>query len=130
MFALDAVTGQRIWSTDKLADGFHLIGVVQQNLVVGGQRLWGLDVRSGAVRFVWPESEHAGIRGMGRGVVAGDEVYWPTRQEIYVLHAVTGERTRSPISLAPVGANGANLAAANGYLIVAGHDKLIALGQN
>ena len=79
---------------------------------------------SGSVRFVWPESEHAGIRGMGRGVVAGDEIFWPTRNEIYVLDARTGERTRPPIDLASVSDGGANLAAANGHLVVAGHDKL------
>jgi outer membrane protein assembly factor BamB len=128
IFALDAHTGQRSWATEKLSDGLHLLGVVQQNLIIGGNRLWALDVRSGGVRFVWPESEHAGIRGMGRGVIAGEEVFWPTRDEIYVVHAVTGERTRLPIDLAPIVGHGANLAAARGHLIVAGYDKLMAFG--
>jgi outer membrane protein assembly factor BamB len=128
IFALDADTGRPIWATDNLSDGLHLLGVVEQNLIIGGNRLGALDVRSGSVRFVWPESEHAGIRGMGRGIVAGHEVFWPTRNEIYVLHAVTGEPTRSPISLASISDSGANLAAAHGHLIVAGYNKLIALG--
>ena len=128
IFALDADTGRMIWTTDKLPDALHLLGVAQQNLVVSGNRLWALDVRSGKIRFVWPESEHAGIRGMGRGVVAGDEIFWPTRNEIYVLHAATGERTRTPISLRSISDHGANLAAAHEHLIVAGHDKLTAFG--
>jgi outer membrane protein assembly factor BamB len=129
IFALDAHTGQMIWATDKLPDGLHLLGVVERNLIVGGNRLAALDVRSGSVRFVWPESEHAGIRGMGRGAIAGEEVFWPTRHEIYVIHAVTGQRTRTPISLRPISENGANLAAAHGRLIVAGYDKLIAFAD-
>jgi hypothetical protein len=128
VFALDAHTGHFVWGSDQLPDALHLLGTVKQNLVVSGNRLWSLDVRSGAIRYVWPESEHAGIRGMGRGLVAGNEIFWPTRDEIYVLDAMTGARTRSPISLRSISDGGANLAAAKGYLIVAGYDKLMAFG--
>jgi outer membrane protein assembly factor BamB len=128
VFALDADTGKTVWSTDKLRDALHLLGIVRDNLIVSGNRLAALDVRSGELRFVWPESEHAGIRGMGRGVVAGDEVFWPARNEIYVIHGVTGARSRAPIPLGAISDCGANLAAANGRLIVAGHDKLMSFG--
>jgi len=128
IFALDAQTGQHIWTTDQLPNALHLLGVVEQSLVVSGNRLWSLDIRSGKKRFVWPDSEHAGIRGIGRGVVAGEEIFWPTRDAIYVMHALTGERTRPPIKLGDISDNGANLAAAQGYLIVAAHDNLTALG--
>jgi outer membrane protein assembly factor BamB len=128
IFALDAVTGETVWSTDRLPDALHLLGVVRRNLLVGGNRLAALDVLSGSVKFVWPESEQAGIRGMGRGVVAGDEVFWPTRNEIYVIHAITGGQSRNPIQLGSVSNSGANLAAAHGRLIVAGTDTLMALG--
>ncbi len=128
VFAIDADTGLLVWASDELANALHLLGVVRQNLVVSGHRLWTVDVRSGDVRFAWPESEHAGIRGMGRGVLAGDEIFWPTRTEVHIIHAVTGERTRTPISLRPIGNGGANLAVARGYLVAAGHHKLIAFG--
>jgi outer membrane protein assembly factor BamB len=128
IFALDAQTGQQIWATNQLPDALHLLGVVQQSLIVSGNRLWSLDIRSGTKRFVWPESEHAGIRGMGRGVVAGEEIFWPTRDAIYVMNALTGELTRPPINLGEISNNGANLAAAQGHLIIAAHDKLTALG--
>jgi hypothetical protein len=128
IFALDSDTGQTVWSTDFLPDVIHLLGVVRNNLIVSGNRLAALDVRSGELRFVWPESEHAGIRGMGRGVVAGDEVFWPTRNEIYVVHGVTGAQSRTSIPLGAISDCGANLAAANGRLLVAGPDKLMAFG--
>jgi outer membrane protein assembly factor BamB len=128
VFALDADTGKTVWSTDKLPDALHLLGMVRDNLIVSGNRLAALDVRSGEPRWVWPDSEHAGIRGMGRGVVAGDEVFWPTRREIYVVHGVTGARSRATIPLGAISDCGANLAAASGRLMVAGYDKLMAFG--
>jgi outer membrane protein assembly factor BamB len=128
VFALDSLTGQRVWNTDELSDALHLLGVVGESLIVTGNQLWSLDVRSGKTRFAWPEGQHAGIRGMGRGLIAGEEVFWPTRNDIYVISAVTGQRTRPPISLSPFGSAGANLAAANGRLIIATREKLAALG--
>jgi cellulose synthase operon protein C len=65
---------------------------------------------------------------MGRGVIAGNEIFWPTRTEIYAFDPASGTRTRSPISLSPVSDCGANLAAAAGRLIVAGYDKLQCFG--
>jgi hypothetical protein len=128
IFALDAVTGQTVWSTDKLPDTLHLLGVVGQNLITSGNRLAAIDVHTGKLKFIWPESEHAGIRGMGRGIVAGLEVFWPTRSEIYVIHGATGQRTRRPIQLGAISESGANLAAAHGRLIVAGRDKVMLFG--
>jgi hypothetical protein len=76
---------------------------------------------------VWPESERAGIRGIGRGAIAGSEVFWPARDAIYVLSAMTGERTRPPIKPENVNYHGANLAVAHGHLIIATHSSLLAL---
>jgi outer membrane protein assembly factor BamB len=128
IFALDAATGLLLWSNDQLPDALHLLGVVRQNLIVSGNRLAALDILTGRTKFLWPESQTAGIRGMGRGLVAGDEIFWPTRHEIYVIHGVTGARSRSPIHLGTISDRGANLAAADGRLIVAAHDKIMAFG--
>ncbi|MEX0587118.1 MAG: PQQ-binding-like beta-propeller repeat protein, partial [Pirellulales bacterium] len=130
VFALDADTGHLIWSNDKLADALHLLGVAGDSLIVTGNRFCSLDVRTGRVRFAWPESEHAGIRGMGRGALAGNEVFWPTRKDIYFFDARTGARTRPPIDLSSVSESGANLVIANGYLIVAGREQLTAAGPS
>jgi outer membrane protein assembly factor BamB len=129
IFALDADTGQTLWATDQLADAANLLGVVEGILIAGGNRLASVDAGSGRVRFIWPESEKAGIRGFGRGVVAGHEVFWPTRDKIYVLDAVTGQQTRNPIDIAAYTNCGANLVAAEGYLLLATHDQLMALGS-
>lgn len=128
LFALDADTGQRVWTTDRLASVTQLLSVVDGGLIASGKQLWMLDVRTGKLRFVWPESEHAGIRGLGRGVVAGSEVFWPTRKEVYVFDVASGAQSRTPIDLSPIGGSGANLAAANGFLIAAGHERIMAFG--
>jgi hypothetical protein len=129
VFALDADTGKTIWVTDQLADTTNLLGVVDGILVATGNRLASLDARTGQVRFIWPESETAGIRGFGRGVIAGHEVFWPNRDKIYVLDAVTGQKTRKPIDIAAITSCGANLVASDGYLLVAGQDGLMALAS-
>ena len=117
-------------STDQLADALQLLGVVGQQLDRQRQPACGRSTCARAsVRLVWPESEHAGIRGMGRGVVAGNEVFWPTRNEIYVHRRPNRAHARGRRSAsAPVSDCGANLAAADGRLIVAGYDKLLAFG--
>jgi outer membrane protein assembly factor BamB len=128
VFALDAETGAVIWSVHSLADMTTLLGVVDGVLIAGGNRLGGVDARSGHVRYIWPESQHAGVRGFGRGVVAGSEVFWPTRDRIYVCDATTGRQSRQPIDITPYSECGANLIAAGGRLIIAGTKQLVALG--
>jgi outer membrane protein assembly factor BamB len=129
VFALDAETGAAIWSTEDLAGSCHLLGVVDGILIAGGDRLHGVDAATGKIRFTWPEeSGGATTRGLGRGVIAGREVFWPTGKQIHVLDAITGRPTRTPISLAPIGEKGANLAVAEGYLIAAGPERMMAFG--
>jgi outer membrane protein assembly factor BamB len=126
-FALDAVTGKLVWEQNEPPDVLHVIGVVGKNLIVSGKRIAAVDVLSGRLDWVWPESEQAGVRGMGRGVIAGNEIFWPTRNEIYALDPKSGAQTRSPISLKPL-EGGSNLAASQGRLVVAGYDGLMLLG--
>ena len=127
IFALDANTGKMVWQQDQLPDALQLLAVVGKHLIASGERIAALDISSGHIDWGWPESDRAGIRGMGRGVVAGGEVFWPTRSEIFAFNLTTGAQTRSPISLSPL-AGGANLIASQGQLIIAGYDKLMVLG--
>jgi hypothetical protein len=127
LLALDADTGKMVWQQNQLSDALQLLGVVGKHLIASGERIASLDISSGHVDWIWPDSDRAGIRGMGRGVVAGNEIFWPTRNEILVIDPKTGAQTRSPISLSPL-AGGANLVATQGRLIIAGYDKLMVLG--
>ena len=60
----------------------HLLAVAGDHLIVSGQRLWCLDVATGqrgweGARGPFPGPDSLPLQPMGRGVVAGDLVYWP-----------------------------------------------------
>lgn len=128
LLAFDAVTGVRVWER-ALPDRIrHLLGVAGGNLVAGGNSLWALDVETGRVvwRILNGEPEEFGY---GRGLLAGAYVYWPTREELFVVHQQTGlverrVRLDSPL----LDATGGNLVIANGLLLIAQPDRLIAFG--
>lgn len=128
LFALDSSTGATLWSTHEAYDVEHLLGAANGMLVASGRRLWMFDIATGATRQRWPDSVAAGIRGAGRGCIAGSEVFWPTEHAIYVFDINTKGQSRLPIDLTPLGMSGVNLVAAQGYLILAGQEKLVALG--
>ena len=65
-------------------------------------------------------------RGFGRGVLAGSEVYWPTRERIYVFDQGSGRQVRQPIELAALGVQGGNLVIHDGVLLIASADELVA----
>jgi hypothetical protein len=129
VFALDADHGQTLWATSQLAGATHLLGVTDGSLIAGGRQLWAVDARSGRVRFAWPESEHAGVRGFGRGFIAGREVFWPTRDRVYVFETTNGQPSRDPIDISPFTTVGANLIAAEDCLLVVARDRMMALGR-
>ena len=127
VFALDAATGEMLWSSPHPSDAVHLLGVGGGNLIASGHRLWWLDIETGKVIQRFPESPTAGVRGYGRGVIVGDEVYWPTRTDIRIFPCQPIFETREtqlPINLQTRGATGGNLVVDDGYLLIATADKL------
>ena len=112
----------------SLEDVVHLLGVADDQLIAGGHRLYWISLRredAGKVTHVWPDGSEK--LGYGRGVLVGDSVWWPTREAIYVLESRTA-RLKKRIDLAPRHAAGGNLLMADGRLIIATNDELIALG--
>jgi outer membrane protein assembly factor BamB len=128
VLALDSATGAQIWKSEELAEAAHLLGVVDDLLIASGRRLWGLNVRTGrprdaGVSFQTPPGD---VQHVGRGVIAGREVFWPVGGKIYVADAGTGAQTRAPIDIAAIGEDGANLIAGEGYIVAAGYDRIMA----
>ena len=130
IFALDAGTGETLWQSPLPEDVVHLLGVGHGNLLASGDSLWWIDARTGKVVRHWPDTTPLGY---GRGLLAGDQVVWPTRDSLYVFdqQVVPGELVpRDPILLsATLGATGGNLVAARGMLLIAAADKLYAFRQ-
>ena len=133
VFAFDAGSGRLLWKTDPIADDIklsHVLGVAKGRLVVTGNRVLLFDVRDGRLRAAWPDSPNT-FEGYGRGLLAGDRIYWPTRSEIQVLDQRTGLKVEPPVKLKETyRTDGGNLAAGDGYLVVAQADGLVVFCQN
>ncbi len=133
ILAFDAANGRLCWKSEAIADEIklaHLLGVAKGRLIATGDRVLWLDVKTGRLLHAWPDSGRS-LEGYGRGLLAGDLIYWPTRNEIQVLDQQTGLRGQPPIKLQETyHTKGGNLAAGDGYLIVAQADGLVVFCQN
>ena len=124
IFALDAATGQELWASKHPTDAIHLLGVSGDHLIASGNRLWWLNVYSGNAVRTFPESELVGALGFGRGTLAGGEIFFPTRDRIYVFDAKTTQQTQEPIHLARLQTTSGNLLAIDDYLLIASGELL------
>jgi outer membrane protein assembly factor BamB/tetratricopeptide (TPR) repeat protein len=133
IFAFDAATGRLVWRTTEpsIAEVVHLLGVAKGRLVATGDYVWLIDVKTGKILRRSPD-KMGGYEGFGRGILAGERIYWPTKNEIHVLDQVTGLPVEdSPIRLQErFGTGGGNLAVGDGYLIIAQPDALVVFCQN
>jgi outer membrane protein assembly factor BamB len=125
VLAIDSRTGAVLWLRTLPGGAEHLLGARKDVLIVSGRDLWGLDAASG--RCLW----HVGFNdpasfGYGRGMLAGDAVYWPTREEILVVDQQTGLLSRRIPLLSRFGRSGGNLILAGDSLVVAGPDRISA----
>jgi outer membrane protein assembly factor BamB len=128
IFALDAGSGELAWESHLPEDVVHLLGVGSGSLLASGDALWWIDVEGGKVLKRWPDSTPL---GHGRGLLMGDEVVWPTSGALYVFDcdAAQPSTPNSPIILSERQAEGGNLVAAGGLLLIAAPDKLFAFHQ-
>lgn len=130
LFGLNAATGAVLWAIPRGTGDVQLLGAVDATLVAGGDLLTAVDTATGATHYQWPASPRSGVKGMGRGCLAGSEVFWPTRNRIYAFNIQSGAMTRSPIELGELGGAGANLTPAYGRLVVASAKQLTVLGPS
>ena len=139
LMAFDAKNGRLLWKSAPMTSyPLHLLGVADDTLLAAGENLWWFNVITGRAYAVWPQpSNRSGPRGYGRGLLAGDRVYWPTRDNIYVFDQKLVQNgpqfypvQRGIIALRrpdlPAGqqAEGGNLVAGNGFCLIAGRDRL------
>ena len=98
--------------------------------MASGDRLYWISLKessAGQVLRMFPESE--AHMGYGRGVLAGDTVYWPTRTQIYLFDRRTA-LPKKVVELLPRDMVGGNLLVAAGHLIVATPTELVALRRH
>jgi outer membrane protein assembly factor BamB len=145
LFALEAATGQLVWSLPPAAaaDAVHLLGIGQDTLLASGDWLYWIDAASGRLLAQFPQAGPVGAqhaapspRGLGRGVLAGPHVVFPTRESLLVFdqRPVKTDLGWQPrlvreIPLVPRGVTGGNVVIAGGVLLVATGDRLVAFGE-
>ncbi len=129
ILAMDAGTGQVLWeSQQSTGEAVHLLGVSGGHLIASGHKLWRIDVVGGRIAQEFPEG-NGGLEAYGRGLLAGEFVYWPTPRSIEVFSARTGERHKPiPLNVPTLKIDGGNLVAARGFLLIATGTKLYRLG--
>ncbi len=128
LFAFDAATGRLLWqSGPELEDVVHLLGVAGDRLIASGERLYWIALsgpKRGSVERMWPQGTEK--LGHGRGTLAGDLVYWPTRHRVLLFDQASGRQVRA-IDLGPLGLGGGNLIVSAGELLIADGDSVTAL---
>jgi outer membrane protein assembly factor BamB/tetratricopeptide (TPR) repeat protein len=134
IFAFEAATGRMVWKTEEIAEEVkltHMLGVAKGMLIATGDQVLWFDVKTGKKVHAWPDNA-MGTQGFGRGILAGDRIYWPTRTEIHVLDQESGLKADAPIKLQESFQceGGGNLAVGDGYLIVAQASSLVVFCQN
>ncbi|NMC21177.1 MAG: PQQ-binding-like beta-propeller repeat protein [Thermogutta sp.] len=127
VFALDAANGQILWQSAAELEGVvHLLGVVGNRLAASGDRLYLLETmgpNAGGVSLVWPDGKEP--MGVGRGLIAGNRIYWPTEDAIYVFDVSAG-RPMKVVSLEPWGLKGGNMAFCGNTLFLVGATEIAA----
>jgi len=126
IFAFDAATGQMLWqSGSELDDVDQLLGAADGHLIAGGDRLYWIGTEgehAGRIRHMWPRGSEK--LGFGRGLLSGNSVLWPTRDEIFVFDRKTAKQTKV-IELRQRSAEGGNLLVADGRLLIAGGSEIV-----
>jgi len=130
LFALDAATGEAVWVQPAPERILHLLGVAEGRLIVCGASLWALNAQNG--ELAWPERRvgfnDAGSAGFGRGVLTSRHVYWPLHDGLLQVDHRTGQIVDRIELREAFGQTGGHLLIANGILLIAQTDRLVALG--
>jgi outer membrane protein assembly factor BamB len=132
LFALEASTGHVLWHTDRHDRVLDLLGVVDNRLILGGLKSQSVDTRTG--QLLW-ECGHddADAWNYGRGWLTKDHLYRPTRTRIEKISLRTGNAVQIfdlKEQAGRVQEWGGNLLVANGLMIVAQPDRVIAFGEH
>lgn len=130
IYALDAATGHSVWRQQYPDQILHIVGVINGRLILSGQSIWAVDASTGA--SAWPQrigfADPAG-RGYGRPALSHDFLFWPTRDEILRIDHRRGIVVGRIRLREDFHQSGGNLVIADGMLLIAQPDGLVALGS-
>ncbi len=131
IFCLDPDTGQVLWERDRI-EVVHLLGAARGRLIFttpGGIR--AVSAATGGDQPGWSQPAEGRLPGLGRGLLAGGWVFWPTQDPKLPLRALSqqdggqecGQETFDPTQFRAI--HPGNLALGGGCLVVAGAEELV-----
>lgn len=136
ILCLDAETGRQLWESSAL-EVVHLLGVARDRLVVTTRTPYpgirALEASTGRDLREWMHpADGSDLPSYGRGLLAGDQVLWPTRDGLRVLRQDDGEPLLLD-GLSPVPTEErlrylGNLAANEEYLVVTSAEEMLVYG--
>ncbi|MGE0376799.1 MAG: PQQ-binding-like beta-propeller repeat protein, partial [Planctomycetaceae bacterium] len=127
LMAFDLASGTILWKLQLPGHVVHLLGVRETDLIASGDRLWAIDVETGNVRWRFGSDDPAGF-GYGRGTVCGENIFWTTREDLYVIDRWTGQATQRYPLQELLGVSGGHVIAVQDRLIITGRDHITAFG--
>jgi outer membrane protein assembly factor BamB len=114
LLCLDPMTGRTRWER-KVAEVVHLFGVGRGRLIfTTGSGLRAVDASTGSDAWTAPDAGE--LPPMGRGLLLGDLVLWPTPRGVLLVRQEDGRLAEDPAFLHSVPKG--NLAFAHGCLVV------------
>jgi len=128
LYCLDARTGRTLWHSRPLEVG-HLLGVAKGQVIfttaATPQGIRALDAATGADIRHWlhPSGGHDELPSLGRGILAGDKVIWPTIHGLRILDQEDGQVSAQ--DFVPLnGVRPGNIAVGSGCLVIATEREL------
>lgn len=122
LFCLDPASGQLLWQRDRI-EVVQLLGVGQGRLIfTTSDAIRGVRVADGGDVPGWHQpGDGSKLTTFGRGLLAGDLVYWPTVEGLFLLNQRDGAQPDGLAVLSPEKARllAGNLAMGDGCLAVA-----------
>jgi outer membrane protein assembly factor BamB len=129
ILAIDADTGIRKWAHFVHGNVPQLLGVAKSRLIAAGDSLWALETETGRVDWR-DERGDPEAATWGRGLIAGDRIYWARREEIRIVDIATGIPIRQIDLAQQFGLyGGGNLAIGGGTLLLAQTNRLVAFQE-
>ena len=124
LYAFDVRDGRRVWERGRARDIRYLYGITGTKLVVGGDAIEWYDLAAQG-KLLDRFSPMQGGRGTGRGLIAADGVYLPMTEGLYKVKSGKVKADQSFLRW-PGRTDGGNLVVADGALLVASLDEVVA----
>ncbi|SFJ01255.1 outer membrane protein assembly factor BamB family protein [Planctomicrobium piriforme] len=118
-------TGKTQWKCELPSPAKSLLGVADNRVIVSGTYLTAVDLTTG-LRLWEIRPVVSGAQGAGTGLLNGQTIVWPTREELWTVDATTGTVLNRQFLKALTGVRGGTLTTAGQILLISEPDRLTA----